>query len=70
MIREIGYVDTFVLLKFEKKMDREISHFNYNSRHCNKYKSVLKLIRLCLKFISFRSCIKTLSTLYNGENST
>ena len=36
----------FGLLKLEKKMNREISHFNYNSKLYDKCKSALKPIKL------------------------
>ena len=34
----------FVSLKFENKLDREINHFNFNSKHYEKCKFALKLI--------------------------
>ena len=46
MIHKVGNADIFVLLKFENKMDREINHFNYHSKHYDKYRSALKLIKL------------------------
>ena len=35
-----------ILLKFENKIDKEINHFNLNSKHYVKRKSALKLNRL------------------------
>ena len=36
----------FILHQFEYKVDREISHFNYNSKYYDKCKSALKLMSL------------------------
>ena len=38
-----------------KKMDREISHFKYNSKHFDKCKFPLKLIKILTVFITFSS---------------
>ena len=40
-------------LKFENEMDREISYFNYNSKHYDRYKFALKLIKLLPVFNLF-----------------
>ena len=45
-IHEVGNAGIFVMLEIENKMDREISHFNYNSKHYEKSKSALKLTAL------------------------
>ena len=60
----VDNIGVFVLLKFENKIEKAISDFIYNSRHCDKSKSALKLIRFlnCLPFISIRTSTK-LSTL-------
>ena len=31
-MHKVGNVGIFVLLKFENKLDREINHFNFNSK--------------------------------------
>ena len=46
MIHKVGNAGIFVLVKFENKRDREINHFNYHSKHYDKYRSTLKLIKL------------------------
>ena len=43
VIHKVGNVEIFVLLKFE---NRELSHFNLNSKHYGKCKFTLKLIWL------------------------
>ena len=43
---KVGNVGMFVLLKFQNKLDRELSHFNLNSKHHDKCKFTLKLIWL------------------------
>ena len=50
---KVGNIGIFVLLKVYNKMDREISHLNYNSKHYYKYKFALKLIRLWTVFNLF-----------------
>ena len=42
--RKVDNVDIFALLKFETKLDEEINHFNFNSKHHDKCKFALKLI--------------------------
>ena len=42
---KVGNVDIFVLLKFENKIAREICHSDYNSKHYDKCKFDLKLIK-------------------------
>ena len=49
---QVGNVDIFVLLIFENKI-REISHFNYNSKHFDQCKIALKQIGLKLVFNLF-----------------
>ena len=44
IIHKVGNIGTFALLKFENKLDRKVSHFNFNSKYHNKCKLVLKLI--------------------------
>ena len=46
VIHKVGNVGIFVLLKFENKLNREISHFNFISKHYDKCKFALKLIWL------------------------
>ena len=46
VIHKVGNFDIFVLFKFENKLDREINPFNFNSKHYDKCKFSLKLIRL------------------------
>ena len=46
IIHKVGHVDNFVLSKFANKQDREISHFNYLSKHYELCKFTFKLIRL------------------------
>ena len=41
---QIGNAGIFVLLEFENKLDREISHFNLNSKSHVKCKFTLKQI--------------------------
>ena len=41
---KVGNVGIYVLLKFESKIDREINHFNYNSKHYDKCKFAFILI--------------------------
>ena len=45
MIHKVGNVDIFLLLKFENKIAREICHSDYNSKHYDKCKFDLKLIK-------------------------
>ena len=63
-----GNVSIFVLLKFEKTLDREIIHFIYNSNHHDKCKFALKLTKLLTvsnlfplevvrKFQGFQLCV-------------
>ena len=56
-----------VLFIFENKEDREISHFNTNSKHHGNCQFSLKLIKALtyFQFISIRRCTKMpmLSTL-------
>ena len=47
VIHKVDDVGIFVLLKFENKMDREITQFNYKSKHHYKCKFVLKLALNC-----------------------
>ena len=44
-MHRVNNVGVFVLLKFQNKMDREISDLNYISKNYDKCKSALKLIR-------------------------
>ena len=53
---ELSHNTQSVLLKLENKMDREISYFNYNSKHYNKCKFALK-----------RNSIWTVSNLFQLE---
>ena len=46
VIHKVGNFGIFILLKFENKMDREISHFDFNSEYHDKCKSALKLIKI------------------------
>ena len=43
---EVSIECIFALLKFENKLDREINHFNFNSKYYEKCKFALKLIGL------------------------
>ena len=46
VLHKVCKVGTFVLLKFENKMDREIIHLDNNSNYHDKCKFESKLIRL------------------------
>ena len=65
--QKVGYVGIFVMYKFENKLDREINHFNFNSKNYDKCKFAIKTdwALNCFQFISIRSCTKmsTLPTL-------
>ena len=53
VIHKVGNIRIFLLLKFGKKLDREINHFNFNSKHYDKSKFTLKLIGLLTVFNLF-----------------
>ena len=46
IIHRVGNADNLALLKFENDMNKEIGHFNYNSKHYGKSKYALKSIGL------------------------
>ena len=46
VIHKVGNVGIFVLVKCETKLDKEINHFSFNSKHYKKCKFTLKLIGL------------------------
>ena len=46
IIHKVGKIGICVLLKFDRNMAREISHFNYNLEHFDNCKSALKMIML------------------------
>ena len=50
---EVGKVGIFILPIFENKMEGEIIHVNYNSKHHEKCKFVLKLMQLLTVFNLF-----------------
>ena len=41
VIHKFDDVGFFVFLKFENKLNGEINHFNFNSKHHDKYKLAL-----------------------------
>ena len=53
IIREVGNVDIFVLLKFENKLETVVGHINFYSLQYDKCKSALKFIHLLLLFNLF-----------------
>ena len=46
IIHKVGNIGIFVLLKFDRNIAREISHFNYNLEHFDNCKCSLKMIML------------------------
>ena len=68
VIHIVGNIGILVLLKSENKMDRAISHFNFNSKHHDKCQFALKfkiqLITISIFFIRSYKKMLTLPTLF------